>query len=158
QGRRQGADELRRRAAQQGCGRPEDDGGAVAMKRAWLVVALVVCAGVAFTLALTIPRPRPKATVTDRDVDPKKLVRPELGTSVPAGLSFRDDEGRRVTKGQYGKDRPYILVPVYLRCPNLCNDVLVELRKGLQGVGGYTVGKDFDVVVVSFDPEEPPEL
>jgi len=126
------------------------------MKKFALAAALLVCVGTAATLALTIPRPRPKATVTD--VDPKKLFRPQMGTSIPGELTFRDEEGKRVTMGEYGKDRPFLLVPVYFRCPSLCNEVLIDLVKGLRGVAAYTVGKDYDVVVVSFDAREGPAL
>jgi protein SCO1 len=126
------------------------------MKKVTIVLTLLSLAGIALVLALTIPRPRPKATVTD--VDPKKLFRPQLGTAIPSDIAFRDETGAAVTMGKYGKDRPFILVPVYFKCPSLCNEVLIELVKGLRGVAAYSVGKDYDVVVVSFDPREPPAL
>jgi protein SCO1/2 len=126
------------------------------MKKAGIILALVICAGLALVIASVIPRPRPKATVTD--IDPKKLFRPQLGTSIPAHLTFRDQSGKQVTMGDYGKVRPFLLVPVYFKCPSLCNEVLIELVKGLRGVAAYSVGKDYDVVVVSFDPREPPAL
>src|SRR5262245_18270682 len=126
------------------------------MKKAAILLLFAALAGVAIVLALVIPRPRPKATVTD--VDPKKLFRPQLGTPIPPDLTFRDETGAVVTMGQYGKDRPFLIVPVYFKCPSLCNEVLTELVKGLRGVAAYSVGKDYDVVVVSFDPDEPTAL
>jgi len=126
------------------------------VKKVVLVVILLACVGTALALALTIPRPRPKATVTD--VDPRKLFRPQLGTAIPPQLTFRDEEGAEVTMGRFGKDRPYVVVPVYFKCPKLCGEVLIELVKGLRGVAAYDVGRHYDVVVVSFDPSEPPAL
>lgn len=126
------------------------------MKKIALVLIFLGFIATAVTLALVIPRPRPKASVTE--IDPKKLFRPQLGIVIPPQLSFRDENGRGVTMGDFGKDRPFIVVPVYLRCPSLCNEVLIELVKGLRGVAAYSVGKDYDVVVVSFDPKEVPEL
>ena len=106
------------------------------MKKLALPVILLVFAGTAVALALTIPRPRPRATVTD--IDPKKLFRPQMGTSIPPELTLRDSEGEWVTMGDFGKDRPYILVPVYFKCPSLCNEVLIELVKGLRGVAAWS--------------------
>ncbi len=89
---------------------------------------------------------------------------PRLGGKLPADLVFRDDRGARVRLADYGKDarqprgfRPVILVLAYYRCPMLCTLVLNDLVKGLHGVA-LDAGKDFDVVVVSFDPRETPDL
>jgi protein SCO1/2 len=80
-----------------------------------------------------------------------------LGERVPPDIPFRDEAGREVTVGNYLGDRPVILVLAYLRCPRLCTEVLNDLLKGLRGVP-FTAGKDFEVVVVSFDAREKPEL
>ena len=50
-----------------------------------------------------------------------------------------------------------ILVPVYYRCPLLCNQVLNGLTRSLKPLS-LDAGKDFDVVAFSIDPEETPEL
>src|SRR5262245_36208348 len=126
------------------------------MKKVALLLTLAAFAGAAVLLAQALPAAKPRATVTD--IDPKKLFRPRLGADVPADAAFVDEEGRAVRLGDYGKDRPYILVPAYLRCPSLCNEVLNELVKALRGVAGYQLGRDYDVVVVSFDAREKPEL
>src|SRR5262249_45115607 len=84
--------------------------------------------------------------------------RPRLGTAIDVDVAFRDEAGRRVTMGDFGGDRPYILVPAYYRCPSLCNEVLNDLVKAVRGIAAYRVGKDFDVVLVSFDTRDKPEL
>ena len=62
-----------------------------------------------------------------------------------------------VTLGDYFGRRPVILTLVYYECPMLCTQVLNGLTSALS-VMNFTVGKDFDIVTVSFDPGETPEL
>src|SRR5262249_5353897 len=50
-----------------------------------------------------------------------------------------------------------ILVLAYYRCPMLCNQVLNGLVDGLRGVR-FDPGEEFQVVTVSFDAREKPEL
>ena len=112
--------------------------------------------GVAAVLTWIIPRPTPRASVTD--VNPKKLFRPRLGVAISPDIAFRDETGRRVAMGDFGKDRPFILVPAYYQCPSLCNEVLNDLVKALSMIAAYSAGRDYDVVVVSFHPAEKPAL
>jgi len=51
-----------------------------------------------------------------------------------------------------------VLVLAYFRCPRLCTEVLNDMTKALRGVGPLSAGRDFQVVVVSFDPREKPAL
>jgi protein SCO1/2 len=87
----------------------------------------------------------------------EKFFTPKLGAEVPRDLTFRDETGRTVKLGDYGNDKPVILVLAYYRCPMLCTLVLNDLVKGLRGVP-FLAGREFEVVVVSFDPREKPEL
>ena len=81
----------------------------------------------------------------------------KLNDQLPLGLTFRDEQGRAVTLGDYFGRRPVILTLVYYECPMLCTQVLNGLTSALS-VMNFTVGKDFDIVTVSFDPGETPEL
>jgi protein SCO1/2 len=87
----------------------------------------------------------------------EKFYTPHMGAQVPPELTFRDSTGKKVKLGDYGGDKPVILVLAYFRCPRLCTLVLNDLVSGLRGVP-FQAGKDFEVVVVSFDPREKPEL
>jgi protein SCO1/2 len=80
-----------------------------------------------------------------------------LGTQVPGDLVFQDEQGRDVRLGDYLGKRPIILVLAQYRCPMLCNLVLNGLVDCLRGLPA-NAGDGFDVVVVSFDPREKPEL
>ncbi len=76
------------------------------------------------------------------------------GNQLPLGARFRDEAGREVRLGDYfGRQKPVVVAPVYYDCPMLCNQVLHGLVGGLRGQS-LVVGKDFDVVAVSFDARE----
>jgi protein SCO1/2 len=80
-----------------------------------------------------------------------------LGFQVPLDLSFRDEAGQAVNLGDYFHQRPVILILAQYRCPMLCNQVLNGLVDCLRGLPA-NAGEGFEVVVVSFDPREQPEL
>ena len=81
----------------------------------------------------------------------------KLGVRLPLDLRFRDDSGRELALGDLFGRRPVILAPVYYRCPMLCNQVLNGLTRSLKPLS-LDAGKDFDVVAVSINPDEMPEL
>ncbi len=79
-----------------------------------------------------------------------------MGAQVPLDLAFNDESGQLVTLRQYfGK--PVILALVYYQCPSLCNMVLNGLVRSVKDLT-LTAGEDYDVVAVSFDPRETPEM
>lgn len=98
----------------------------------------------------------PQSGVSSNDV-PFALrdiqIEQRLGEQVPLDLSFRDETGRAVRLGDYFGKRPVVVSLVYYNCPKLCNLVLNGLVGGLRTLP-FTVGKEFDVVTVSFDPRE----
>jgi protein SCO1/2 len=81
----------------------------------------------------------------------------KLGDRIPLGLEFRDETGRTVQIGDYFGAKPVILAPVYYECPMLCTQVLTGLVRGLRAVS-FNAGKEFEVVAVSFNPNEQPQL
>ena len=82
-------------------------------------------------------------------------VQGHVNAQVPLDLPFRDEAGRTVRLADLvHAGRPVILAPVYYECPMLCTQVLNSLFTAL-GVVSLNPGKDFEVVVVSFDPKEP---
>ena len=80
-----------------------------------------------------------------------------LDERLPLDLPFRDEQGREVTLAQYFGGRPVILTLVYYECPMLCTQVLNGLVSAL-GVLEFSIGEEYDVVTISFDPGETPEL
>jgi protein SCO1/2 len=96
--------------------------------------------------------PPPPSMLTRVGVDQK------LGEQLPLDLEFKDAAGRTVRLGDYfNHGRPVVLNFVYFGCPSLCTMTLT-------GVVGATkplslkMGVDYDVVTVSFDPSEGPDL
>ena len=59
--------------------------------------------------------------------------------------------------GDYFGGKPAILALVYYNCPMLCSEEMDGLTSALEMVQ-LTPGKDFDVVVMSIDPSETPEM
>jgi protein SCO1/2 len=76
---------------------------------------------------------------------------------LPLDTEFTDEHGTNVTLKQYFGQRPVVLALVYYGCPMLCTQVLNGLAGSLQGMS-YTVGQEYDVLVVSFDPGETPAM
>jgi len=81
----------------------------------------------------------------------------KLDAQLPLDVTFRDESGRTVPLGTYFGKRPVILNFVYYECPMLCTQVLNGLASAL-GVLSFDPGSDFDIVTISIDPRETPEL
>jgi protein SCO1 len=84
-------------------------------------------------------------------------IEQRLNEQIPPDLTFRDETGKSVHLGDYFGKRPMILNLVYYQCPMLCGEVLSGLESSLR-VLKFDVGKEFDVLTVSFDPRETPEM
>jgi len=97
----------------------------------------------------------------DSQVDSRPVVLREVAfdqrvnEQVPLDLVLRDEEGRPVSLGRYFGKKPIVLALVYYRCRNLCPVVLEGLVRSLRAIT-FDVGKQFDVVVVSFDSRDLP--
>jgi protein SCO1 len=122
-----------------------------------LSVASLVCA----SSWAQVAGPGDKAMGEQNDHLPTVLnkvkITQNLNKIIPLDGEFRDDNGKQVRMGDYFGKRPVILALVYYQCPMLCSEELNGLVGALEMVK-LTPGKDFDVVVVSIDPSEGPEL
>jgi protein SCO1/2 len=78
-----------------------------------------------------------------------------LDNPLPLDTTFRDEQGRTVAFGKYFGVRPVVLAFVYYECPMLCTQVLSSITSTLN-VMNLESGKDYDLVMVSFDPRETP--
>lgn len=81
----------------------------------------------------------------------------KLDAALPLDTPFRDEDGRTVQLAEYFGKRPAVLAFVYYDCPMLCTQIVNSLASSLRTMS-LTAGQDFDVVVISFDPRETPEL
>ena len=81
----------------------------------------------------------------------------KLGNPVSLDLQFRDDGGRLVQLGDYFGRKPVILIMGYYECPMLCSLVLNGAVEALQDLRAKA-GEDFQIVSISINPTETPEL
>ena len=76
-----------------------------------------------------------------------------LGARLPLDLTLHDEDGRPVRLGDLVRAKPVVLVPAYYRCPMLCTLVLNGVVSALRALP-FDAGREFQVVVFSFDPRE----
>ena len=84
-------------------------------------------------------------------------IEQKLNTALPLDVPFTDENGRAVKLGDYFGNKPVVLALVYYDCPMLCTEVLNGMVSAFS-VLNFDIGKEFDVVTVSFDPREKPDL
>jgi protein SCO1/2 len=81
-----------------------------------------------------------------------------LDQQIPLDLQFKDENGSTVRLADYfKKGRPVILTLVYYQCPMLCSEVLTGLDSAMQ-VMKFTAGNEYEVITVSIDPRDTPEV
>ena len=84
-------------------------------------------------------------------------IEQRLNEQIPPDLLFRDETGKAVHLGDYFGKKPLILNLVYYQCPMLCGEVLAGLTSSMK-ILKFDVGKEFDVLTVSFNPSETPAI
>jgi protein SCO1 len=84
-------------------------------------------------------------------------IEQHLDAQVPPDLTFRDETGKTVKLGDYFGRKPLILNLVYYNCTMLCGEALAGLASAMRLIK-FDVGNEFDVITVSFDPREAPEI
>jgi protein SCO1/2 len=84
-------------------------------------------------------------------------IEDRTGATLPGDVTLRDQTGQTVRLGDYlVGERPLVLVLAYYECPMLCSMVINGLLDGMKGIE-QTAGKDYRVLVVSFDPRDTTE-
>ncbi|HEY2773984.1 MAG TPA: SCO family protein [Candidatus Binatia bacterium] len=130
-----------------------------------VVCALVVVSFVTAAAASAIaPAPLGSlATSQGAGVTPGPLVgvgiAQKLGSQLPLDATFHDDEGNVVHLSDYfgpGK-KPAVLAMAYYECPMLCTLVLNGMIKALRPLS-FTAGDEFDVIAISINPKDTPDL
>lgn len=84
-------------------------------------------------------------------------IEQKLNEQLPLDLVFKDESGQSVKLGQYFGHRPVVLALVYYDCPMLCTQVLNGMVTSFR-VLPFQMSKEYDVVTISFDPRETPQL
>lgn len=90
--------------------------------------------------------------------DAATLINQKLGANIARDASFKDENGADVKIADYFTgERPVILNLQYYRCPSLCGPLVNGFIDALKAVP-MTAGKEFDVLTISFDHREGPQL
>jgi protein SCO1/2 len=127
----------------------------VGIRRALTIGLLVACTSV-FAIAQAAPKLQPGDSVSNQkpSILDQVGIDQRLNNQVPLDLMFNDENGQAVQLQQYFGSKPVILVLVYYQCPMLCSQVLNGFTGALNGIVKFNVGRDFNVVTVSFDPRD----
>jgi len=80
----------------------------------------------------------------------------KLGATVPLDLQLNDETGQKVALKAL-VDKPTVLTLNYFRCAGICTPQLNDLVRTLNQIQ-LEPGKDFQVITVSFDPADTPEV
>lgn len=121
----------------------------------YLTISLLIC----LSGVVTAQQFAPSMTVSAPAVDRSKVkIVQNLGGQVPLTAQFKDVDGSPVTFGQLDTVRPVVVLPVFYRCQGVCNLEFQNLTTLLDKDRSLHVGKDFDVVILSIDPTEGPDL
>lgn len=119
--------------------------------------------GIALALGLTgVLCPPLSAQVIEKEVPSQARgldVEEKLGARLPLDTILTDSSGQSVTLGSFfntasgSTPRPVVLALVYFHCPVVCSAVLQKLRECYDKLD-YTVGHEFNSVMISFDPRD----
>ncbi len=123
---------------------------------ALVVVLVAIASGQAMSQAMTRGIMSPPSNVRPPHLQ-NVGIEQKLDAQVPPDLTFVDDGGHTVKLGDYFGKKPVILNLVYYNCTMLCGEAMAGLTGALKMVK-FDIGNQFDVVTVSFNPQETPEI
>ena len=81
-----------------------------------------------------------------------------IGAQVPLDAKFTDEHGQNIQFGSLLGKRPVILLPMFFLCKGVCGKETDNLLKTIAKLEDMQVGRDYDVVLLSINPKETPEL
>jgi protein SCO1 len=123
-----------------------------------IFAALTSCVTYLFiTVLIYFVNPAGAAIDNPDDILKKIGFDQKLNETIPLDAVFKNESGQPVKLGELVHDKPVILTLVYFECPMLCTVSLNGLVRALRTLK-FDVGKEFDVLTVSFEPKETPLL
>ncbi len=127
-----------------------------------LVVAVVLAASASVQAQVTFPSDfQPTDAEKVEGALPNRLegrtgIDEQLGRRLSQDLAFVDESGQSVELASLlDNDKPVVVAFVYHNCPMLCSLVLDGVVDAI-GASDLVVGRDYDVLAVSFDPNDTP--
>ena len=119
---------------------------------------LAIFAGATLMLAVAPVRAQAALPLENLPLPPKNVgFDQNIGQAVPLDAKFKDETGHWVALGDYFGKKPVVLNFAYFTCPMLCGLSMQGLATSLKGMN-LDAGSDFEVLTVSFDPRETPEM
>ncbi len=127
----------------------------LSLRRTLLLLGLAVAAG--FPAALKAQPEQPAAQAAAPSFKPEEVgIDEKLGATIPLDLELKDEDGKSVTLRQL-IDKPTILTLNYFRCAGICTPQLSGVAEVLNRTEAIP-GQDFQVLTVSFDERDEPEV
>ena len=81
-----------------------------------------------------------------------------FGTQIPLSATFKDETGRTVTMRDELGARPVMILPMFFGCNGVCRLEVEDIFKTLEKDKKITPGKDFDLILLSINPTETPQI
>lgn len=107
--------------------------------------------------AVLLPAPTAAAQTTLPPALRDIAIDQKLNSQIDLGLQFADESGAVVPLRRYFQGKPVVLALVYYRCPMLCTLVLNGVLRAAR-VLSFDTGRDYEIVAVSIDPSETPDV
>jgi protein SCO1/2 len=128
------------------------------MKKIRTIIGIAVLLAATGTLrAQTIPSSVGPSAATMPTALQNVGFEPPLNGQMPLDLHFRDETGRDVQLREFFGQKPVVLSFVYYNCPMLCDQVQMGVVGALRMLS-FNPGRDYEVLFVSFDSRDTPEL
>jgi protein SCO1 len=88
--------------------------------------------------------------------EPEIGIFEKLDEFVPLDIQLINELGQLYTLEQL-VDKPTVIALVYYRCPGICSPFMESMAEVVSR-SDLTIGKDYQILSISFDPREGPEL
>ena len=131
------------------------------MIRYW-TIAFIITASLLSASAQILDKPAPgdfepmtPVKYTDGITNPEEKI---LNTEIPGDLKFKDSEGKEITIGEILKsEKPSLLCMMYMGCRSTCGPLMNDIYNKIKDLN-VKPGKEFNLIFVSMEPKEGPEL
>ena len=100
----------------------------------------------------------PNAVLPSGPLQSQMRIDQHYGAQVPLDATFKDETGRTVRFGDMLQGKPMILLPMFFGCNGVCRLEVEDLFKTLEKDKDLHTGQDFNVVMLSINPTETPQL
>lgn len=130
------------------------------MIRLWTIVLIIagICSANAQIMDKPVAgdfEPMTPTKYTDGIVNPAEKI---LDTEIPADITFKDSEGNDIQMASILKaEKPSLLCMMYMGCRSTCGPLMNDIYNKIKDLN-IKPGKDFNLIFVSMEPKEGPEL